>query len=176
MTYSKYTTHICSLDYRTHKSGCLIEFLKDHCLWHEKGELASMLSWIQDGMYHPKFKDTPLIEAFSLVNNMVYDYYQNGGGNSYRWAISKDFQKNLNKCIKLDYISWKEKTSLVFRLQDVHPHIGRGRSFGIVQNNLACKHALELLLIDTLYYVGRTIFPNENVYIQEKTKEKLIHF
>jgi hypothetical protein len=180
MTEHMFVINPFSIKYNSEKYSSYNAFFEKHCLWYEKGELSNILSWLQDGMYDNKYRKSNLINMFALVNNMTNDFYvschQGGSSNSKRWSITKDLNRYLNKCIDEKFITWKEKTSLQYRLKEVHKHIGRGARFGRVTNDILCQYTLEQMLIDCCYYVGRHIYENEPIFATKVIEEKLAYF
>ena len=114
--------------------------------------------------------------ALTAIAAGAYDFYQNGGGNNYRWAITKPLEKVLEQCVRQKFITRKEKFSLMYRLKAVLRNVGKGRNFGRPISEQRCRYRIEQLFIDATYYFGRVAFPNNDLFITEITQKKLANF
>jgi hypothetical protein len=119
--------------------------------WSKTNELQSSYDTLVDKLPIVGECKTPRMETFRLVCNMYYDLYNNGGGNSCRWAISKSFKSSIRKA----KFSKEVVSHLEDRLSDVFEYVARGKNFGWPTDMSQCQFAVEKLMTDVVYHCGR---------------------
>jgi len=172
-----FTKHIFSVpNYQSN----LLDIINTYKINDGKGELNELYDLLLDETVHPKIfsnnDEHPLFQAFKLFSQIIYDFYQNGGGNKERWKISKDFRKFLKKSLNLKQITIIEMTDLQQRFSDILSTIGRGCNFGKVQNTYLCDFHIINMSIDLTYYISKRYFPKHKVFLKEKINSNLKHF
>lgn len=167
--YSMIVSHPYSLKCDFDKS-CLSDFLKENNLWYSKHPLTEVYRNISN---IPNSDDKPLISCFNLASNMLYDFYNNGGGNNSQWTISKKIDRLLNKAITAKHINSDIKYSIKKRLSNIFEYTGKGRNFSRPNNELYCRYKLEQFYVDIVYYCGLVYCPDSSVYQKAKLQKKI---
>lgn len=134
-------------------------YLKKPSLWCETNLLSGLASDLQKLVPHSGSADNPMVNAHRLAMNMLYDMYNNGGGNACRWSITKEFKQSIRKA-KLDRLVIK---SLEKRLSEVFKYVCRGRNFGWPQDGQEAllRYKIECFATDVIYYAAEKEFPEK---------------